>query len=200
MKRVWAIAFMLALGFGSTVLAGANPDAKALIHVERHESRTCLKNFPEINSLTDVYTYEESRDVDAFPVFFDLSEYKSFDYALWWPGTYSCALVSCSDLTTGTITWPWDGVSHAWYSCQPGPIAVVGWGWIYDIGCICMMSHPAAHAVTVTDCDGKLDTVKFRYFAEIGGYYHWPGDPPCCPADSTPTDPTSWGEIKTLFR
>jgi hypothetical protein len=195
---MWVVGLVLAVGV-SGALAGANPEAKAALHLEPHESRTCAKNFPVIADQSDIIITHPNMEVDVFPVFFNLTEYQSFDYALWWPGLYSCAFTSCSDITTGTIVWPWDGVSHAWYTCKEGPIAVFAWAWITDIGCLCLMSHPTFRAVRVGDCDGGSDNIdpSDRYRAGIGDCWpHCPG----CPADTVAVDPTSWGEIKSLFK
>jgi hypothetical protein len=157
--------------------AGANPSAKVAVHVLPHASRTCAKNFPVILVYTDIITTEPGRDVDAFPVFWDLIEHQGFDYSMTWPGLYTCAFTSCSDLTIGSIQNPGDGISHAWYTCQRTPVAITGWGWIYDTGLICIVPHPTAGGIVVWDCSTLLDTLPPTsvYCAGIGGVY---GDDP----------------------
>jgi hypothetical protein len=172
---------------------GVNTEAKVAVHVLPHASRTCAKNFPTIIDCGNIQTTEPDYDVDAFPVFFDLVEYQGFDYGLMWPGLYSCAFTSCSALAIGTITWPGDGISHAWYTCQAEPVAVCGWGWMYDSGMICVSPHPTAGGPNIGDCAGDLNTVVCRFCAGIGGYI---GDDPCAP---TRTEPSSWGAIKAMF-
>ena len=169
---------------------------KVAVHVEPHASRTCSKNFPAITGCSDIQYMIEAHDVDAFPVFFDLIEYQGFDYSLGWPGQYTCAFVTCSDLTLGTITNPGDGISHAWYSCQPGPVALPGWGWIYEPGPagICVVPHPEAGAINIGDCSGTIRGPVIVTCAGIGGAL---GDDPCSPTD---VQPTTWGHIKAMFK
>jgi hypothetical protein len=173
---------------------GINADAKVAVHVLPHASRTCAKNFPTLTDCADIQTTEPAMDIDAFPVFFDLIEYQGFDYGLMWPGMSSCAFTSCSDLAIGTITWSGDGISHAWYACQAGPVAMCGWGWIYDEGMVCVSPHPSAGGPNIGDCSGDLNAVVCDFCAGIGGFI---GDDPCEP---TGTEPASWGSIKAMFK
>jgi hypothetical protein len=194
MKKVIVVALLLTLAASTTCLAGANPMAAWAVHVLPHGSRTCAKNFPVITGCEDMITTEPGADVDAFPVIYNLVEYQGFDYGMTWPGLYSCAFTSCSDLAIGTIVWPGDGISHAWYTCQPGPIAITGWGWIYDHGLICLAPHPTAGGPNVGDCAGQIDFACPGACAGIGGFI---GDDPCLP--SSGTESSSWGAIKGLF-
>jgi uncharacterized repeat protein (TIGR01451 family) len=181
----------------STVCGGpGNVAGKAAIHVMEHASRTCSKSFPAIASCGDIEYTVPSCDVDAFPVFFDLMEYQGFDYSLSWPGTYTCAFTSCSDLTIGSIVNPGDGVSHAWYTCQPGPIAVTGWAWIYEGGPsqICPVAHPEAGAIVIGDCSAGLSQPEVIFCAGIAGAL---GDDPCL---TTSIRPTTWGGIKAMYK
>jgi hypothetical protein len=175
-------------------MIGINPDVKVAVHVEPHASRSCTKSFPVVTNCGDITTTEPGPDVDAFPVFYDLVEYQGFDYGMAWPGFYSCVFTSCSDLSIGTILLPGDGISHAWTACMTGPVAMPGWGWIWDYGMICVVAHPDAGGPNVGDCDGEMNTPKCNFCAGIGGYF---GDDPCQP---TRTKPTSWGAIKAIFK
>lgn len=195
MKKVLALAVALTLVLSASVYAGANAGVgKVAVHVLDHESRTCTKNFPSIQGCGDIITTHEGPDVDAFPVFFDLVEYQGFDYSMVWPGTYSCAFTSCSDLTIGGVVWPGDGVSHAWYECQPGPVAIPGFGWIWDYGMICIAPYPGTDQINIGDCTGALDAPICIFCAGIGGYQ---GDDPCEP---TATEQSTWGSIKSMFK
>ena len=194
-----AIAFVLVLMLlaGGAAFAGLNANGKVAVHVEVHASRTCTKSFPTITSCADIIATEAGPEVDAFPVFFDLVEYQGFDYGLTWPGSYSCSFTSCSDLAIGTIMWPGDGISHAYYSCQPGPVAVTGWGWIYGGGMVCVVDHPTAGKINIGDCSGQLDEPVCLYCAGIGGTI---GDDPCEPCGPSGMSRQTWGGIKNLFR
>jgi hypothetical protein len=194
-KKGIVLAVLLSLALAVAAWAGLNPAATSAVHVLPHASRTCAKNFPVIAGCEDIITTEPTPDVDAFPVFFDMVEYQGFDYGMSWPGAYSCAFTSCSDLAIGTIVWPGDGISHAWYVCQPGPVAITGWGWIFDYGLVSIVPHPTAGGPIVGDCSGALDIVCAGIVAGIGGYI---GDDPCLP--SSAAQPRTWGEIKNLFK
>lgn len=194
MKKAIAMAAIIVISVSTAAFAGVNANAKVAIHVIPHGSRTCLKNFPTITSKDDIIVTEPSGDVDAFPVFFDMVEYQGFDYGLSWPGTQSCAFTSCSPLAIGTITWPGDGISHAWYVCQPYAIGVPGWAWIGEPAAaqISIVDHPTVESVLVGDCGNPatLDTVYLneRFYSGIGGEI------------GQATVPTSWGEIKAKFK
>jgi hypothetical protein len=179
----------------ATVFAGNNAGVgKVAVHVVPHASRTCTKNFPSIIGCQEINTTEAGMDADCFPVFFDLVEYQGFDYGLSWPGLYSCAFTSCSVLTIGGIVFPGDGVSHAWTVCMPGPVAITGWGWIYDSGPVCVVPHPEPGTLNIGDCNAVLDQPVGNFCAGIGGYI---GEDPCSP---TALRQTTWGTIKSIFR
>jgi hypothetical protein len=214
MKKAILVAAIMILSLSTSVFAGPNFNAKAWIHLEDHASRTCAKGFPTgIDSCDDIVYTLAGADADCFPVFWDLVEYQGFDYGLTWPGAYTAAFTSCSDLAIGTIVNPGDGVSHAWYVCQNSTIAIPGWAWIYDTGPVCIISHPTAGGVVVGACnptvgalvtgDWKtelgvaLDTLPPISYgcSGIGGYVVGDGNP--CDAAIAPT---SWGGIKGMFR
>ena len=193
--KIFVIVVVIVLAVAGWALAGANQFTKVAVHVEPHASRSCTKGFPVITGCHDIVTTEPSPNVDCFPVFFDMVEYQGFDYGLTWPGLYSCVYTSCSDLTIGGIVWPGDGISHAWAVCQPGPIGIPGWGWIYDYGFVGVVAHPQVARVNIGDCWGELDQLYCGgIWAGIGGYI---GDDPCLP---TSTEPTSWSGIKSIFK
>jgi hypothetical protein len=170
MKRTLTVGMILVLCLSGAALAGANyRSAKASLHVLPHASRSCTENLPVITGCEDIMTTEPGTDVDVFPVFYDLVEYKGFDYGLTWPGAYSCTFTSCSPLVIGGIVNPGDGVAHAWYTCQQGPVAVPGWGRIQDSGTISFVPYPGEDTVNVGDCLGILDDVCVTSHAGIGG-------------------------------
>jgi hypothetical protein len=198
MKKAILVAAIMILSLSTWVFAGPNFNAKAWVHVLDHTSRTCTKNFPAgIDSCDDIVYLLAAEDADCFVVFWDLVNYQGFDYALTWPGTYTAAFTSCSSLTIGSIVNPGDGVSHAWYVCQSGDVAIPGWAWIYDTGAVCLADHPTANGVVVGDCSAILDTLPEISYgcAGIGGYV--PGGLTPCEAA---IEPTSWGQIKSMFR
>jgi hypothetical protein len=194
MKRALVLAIALTLILSACAWAGANPNAKAAVHVLPHASRSCTKNFPVILDCGDIITTEPSPDVDAFPVFFDLTAYQGLDYGMTWPGTYSCVFTSCADLAIGNIVWSGDGISQAWLACVVDSVCVAGWAWIYGSGIVCIAPHPEAGGPTIGDCTPEPDSLICNFCAGIGGYF---GDDPCLP---TATEPSTWGSIKRMFR
>jgi hypothetical protein len=195
MKRVLVLAIALVLVVSGFAFAGMNPGAKVAVHAIPHGSRSCTKSFPVIAHCGEIITTEPSPDTDCFPVFFALGEYQGFDYGMTWPGMYSTVFTSCSGLTIGGIVWPGDGVSHAWETCQPGPVAIPGWAWIWDYGMVCVIPHPEAGGPNIGDCQEPtgIDVPICLFCAGIGGYI---GDDPCWP---TATEPSTWGGIKSIF-
>jgi uncharacterized repeat protein (TIGR01451 family) len=162
------------------VVGGGNPAAKVAVHVMPHDAhRTCNSGVPEAVICLDINTtYEGCGDMDVFPVFYDVSEYLGVEYGLDWPGTESCTFTHCSDLRIGEIVWPGDGISQVWFSCQPGPTAIPGWGWIYttEPGLVSVAPHPYAQEVHILDCLEALDQPIYRASAGVCGF---PGDDPC---------------------
>jgi uncharacterized repeat protein (TIGR01451 family) len=182
----------------NTTVCGShgNPDAKVAVHVMDHASRTCTKDFPVITQCGEIVYEIPGSDVDAFPVFFDLIEYQGFDYGFHWPGTYSCAFTSCSDLTIGAIVNPGDGISHAWSVCRPGPTAIPGWGWILEPGpaLVCVIEHPTTQTINIGDCLGEIGQPLCSFCAGIAGAH---GDRPCAPIN---IESTKWGAIKAMYK
>ena len=173
---------------------GDNQDCKVAVHVLPHASRSCTKSYPAIMGCGDIITTEPGMDVDAFPVFFDLVEYRALEFGMSWPGLYSALYRSCSDLTVGNILFPGDGVYHIWEQCQIEPACVPGWAWIWDYGMISIVDHPDYGHIYVTDCLGRRDEPQCNFSAGIGGFV---GDDPCEP---TSAEPAKWGAIKAIFK
>jgi hypothetical protein len=165
----------------SVTMAGSNPNAKVAIHILPHDNRTCAKNFPTISSCEDIlYTYSSGGDLDFFVVFYDLTEYQGFQYAVTWPADWSsCAFTSCSDLTIGGIETPGDSVAHAYTACDSSAICVPGFGWVdagQVPGYIQAVDIPPSYGIEVGDCGGQLGGIVLNSIAGVNGYT---GDDPC---------------------
>ncbi len=184
---------------------GYNTNAKVAVHVMPHAARTCTDEFPVIADCSDIVASCPANDIDFFPVFYDLASFKGFEYSVDWPGTYSCAFTSCSDLTIGSIVFPagtvpyWDGtdrVAHAWGTCQLDHIAVPGWGWICEPGpaTITIVASSGSGYLQIGDCDQAWNEPVSNFNAGMGGAA---GQLPCGPA---PVDGTTWGSIKRMFK
>jgi hypothetical protein len=196
MKKAMGVAAIFVLVVTTVASAGVNSNAKVAIHVLQHTSRSCSKNFPTLTDQSEIIVTEPTLDVDAFPVFFDLVEYQGFDYGMTWPGAFSCIFTSCSDFTIGTIQYPGDGISHAWFECKESSIAIPGFGWIEETAAcqIHIISHPTptVGGIVVGDCQEPAvkDTIppERSYYSGIGG------------EQGQPTAAASWGQIKAMFK
>jgi hypothetical protein len=179
MKRVSMIVSILVLAFVCVSYAGSNPDAKVAIHVRVHDAKAgCSVSIADCEDI--VYTVAGS-DIDAFPVFFNLTEYAGCSYSLTWPEwTYSATFTSCSDLVIGGITLPGSAqyAAHSWRECQTG-VCIPGFVWLYadGPGTICAIEPEAAGlSLSVLDCSEGLDSPIENFCA---GVYGAPGDDPC---------------------
>jgi uncharacterized repeat protein (TIGR01451 family) len=170
------------------------------VHVEEHDdSRTCSGNMPEVTSCEDIITTSPARNVDVFPVFYEIEEYMGVEYSMWWdPATeYAAAFTSCSDLVIGDIQRPNDGVAHAWTSCQTGFAAIPGWIWLYaDAPTRIYVMGFIPYGISVLNCNEELG---IEGGCAGAGIYGAVGDDPCGggPQDA---EPTTWGKIKGMFR
>jgi hypothetical protein len=189
---------------------GVNTEAKVAVHVLAHESRTCVDGLPTITDCFDIISTCPGNDVDFFPVFFDLVEYTGVEYSVEWPGTYSCGFTSCSDLTIGNIIWPagtvpledrTDWISHAWFDCHTEPVAIPGWGWIYEPvpAMIRIVANTEGGFIWVAECGEpgsvyELNEPVCNFAAGIAGAI---GESACQPSS---VRSSTWGGIKHLFR
>ena len=119
MKLATFFSAALVLVFAASAFGGENPYAKGAIHILPHnDERTCSEDFPVVSGCDDIVTTVAGRDVDVFPVFFDLYEYKEFVYSLIWTSGSSCTFTSCTDYAVGSIVWSGDGIVQGWNECQ----------------------------------------------------------------------------------
>ena len=197
MKRVIVVAVALTLTMSAVALAGNNPGLKVAIHVRAHNAKAGCTITPAISSCEGIVTTDPGFSIDAFPVFYDLNEYLGCEYAVCWPAwTYSAAWNNCADLVIGSITQSGQGASHTWLGCQPGPVAVPSFLWLYAdfAGMICPCPHPISGLYSVLDCAEGIDNPITIFCA---GVYGAIGDDPCLPDAVTPK---TWGGIKSIFK
>ena len=191
--------------YGAWLWSGSNPEFKVGVHVVPHAARrTCNTGLPALTSCSDIVATCSANDVDFFPVFFDLAEYHCMEYSVEWPGTYSCAFSPCTFHSMGTIVWPagtvpvdnlTDHITQCYEWCQPGPIAIPGWGWIYEPGpaTIRIVPNSATGELAVLSCTGSIEQPICNFAAGIGGAM---GEQPCGPSAS---ESATWGAIKAMF-
>jgi hypothetical protein len=198
MRTTLAATTALLVLAASFVFAGNNPDVKVGIHILPHDpERWCYSNFPVIEEPGDiVFTYEGCEEVDFFPVFFDISEYKCVQYAVVWPGSETCSFNPCSYAHIGEIVEPGDWIAHCWRGCQTGFSVIPGWGEVTmdHYGLVCLSSSPELGNIAILDCNDGLDYPVANFCAGVCGRV---GENPLY-ADQ-PTVPTTWGSIKGLF-
>ena len=202
--RAVVIALGLIFLMVSISFAGPNADAKVIVHVLPHTSRSCTKNFPTISGCQEIITSTDEVSVDFFPVFFDIAAsetdsigYQGLEYGVMWEGS-SCTFTSCSDFTIGGIYYPGDGISHAWSHCQPYSVAIPGFGWVFSYDRICIIPHPEMGGPNIGDCQVPDPIIDSLPPENIGcaGTNGVQGDDPC----GLSVRPTTWGEIKGMFR
>jgi hypothetical protein len=160
-------------------VCGVNKAAKVAIHVRDHDAKAGCK--ASIASCSDIVTTTPGFNVDAFPVFFNLTEYRGCAYSLTWPDwTYSAVFTSCSDLVIGEITLPGPAqyAAHAWKECRTG-VCVPGFVWLYadGPGKVCVIEPgDSLLGLSVLDCTEGLDAPIQSFCA---GVYGAEGDDPC---------------------
>jgi len=175
--------------------AGNNPTAKAAVHVRAHNAK--LGCNVTIGSCVDIVTTEAGFSVDAFPIFYELTEFLGVQYGLTWPAwAYSAAFQNCSDLVIGAVSTPGTGAAHTWTACQTG-IAIPSFVWLYadGPGYICLSDYPDSDppGFYVLDCAEGLDTPEWAICGGVNGAV---GDDACNPA----TEAATWSEIKKIFK
>jgi hypothetical protein len=198
MRRILLIAFCFVLLLSTAVLAGYNPNGKVAIHVRAHSAKAGC-NYGTIIDCHDIVYTMTSAEVDAFPVFFDLTEYRGCEYAITWPiGWGSAAFTSCSDFVIGSITNRGQGASHTWTGdCKTG-VMVPSFLWLYtgSSGTICPVGHPQHGFIYTLDCHENKEAVWTTRWG-CAGINGAAGMDPC--TDLEPVTPTTWSGIKTLF-
>jgi hypothetical protein len=196
MKRTMAITAVLMLVVATCALAANNPLAKVAVHVQAHSAKQACGGLPVIAGCEDITTTYADFSVDAFPVFFDLTEYLGVEYGVCWPDwAYSAAYTQCADLVIGEIVWPGDGISQTWFQCHHEAIAIPGWAWLYadGPGQIAICGHPVTGRILVLDCAEGVNEPVVSFSAGVFGAE---GQDPCEPVSITPT---TWGAIKGMF-
>ena len=181
MERVFVITIAFILALNTVSFCGSNLEAKVVVHVLPHASRSCTKNFPSIDGCEDIiYTHPGGGDIDFFVIFYDLTAYQGFQYTVTWPTEWgSCSFTSCSDLTIGGIETPGDSVAHAYTDCDSSAVCIPGFGWMdagQVPGYIQVVDIAPTYRIQVGDCGGELDSLVLNCKAGVNGYT---GDDPC---------------------
>jgi hypothetical protein len=197
MRKAIVIALGLMLLIAALASAGNNTEAKVAVHVRGHNAKAGCYPGRSILYCGDIITTTPFASVDAFPVFFDITEFRGCEYGLCWPAwEYSADFRSCSDLVIGGIMWPGDGGSHTWFSCHE-EVCIPSYVWLYADapGMVCPCPHPVSGAISVLDCAEGLDGPACVFCA---GVYGNTGDDPCA-CGPVGTETVTWGGIKGMF-
>jgi hypothetical protein len=183
------------------VAAGAADEVKVAIHVLPHEERSCGAGIPVITDCADIETtYDGCEAFDVFPVFFGLAEVNRIEYGLTWPVEWGdCVFTPCAgDRIVGDIAAPGDGVIHEWNECHSAWSIVTGFATFDAVsipGGITPTVNPQTGLLVATSCSGGWVFATGLASAGVCGAQ---GDDPC--ACGCPSNPTTWGAIKSLFQ
>ncbi|MFZ1946834.1 MAG: DUF11 domain-containing protein [bacterium] len=179
-----------------------NSYAKIAVHIRAHGSG--CKALPAFASCRDIVTtYPGCGDIDAIPVFYDLSEFLVVEFGLTWPAAWgSCSFTRCAgDLAIGYVVNPGDGIAISWTTCQQVWSVVPGIAWLAagSPGLISPGPDPATGDIGVVNCAPSPGPYyDYPVLYARGGVCGLPGDGPC--TGPTEVQPTTWGAIKAMFK
>ncbi|MFZ1947634.1 MAG: hypothetical protein WAW06_08810 [bacterium] len=200
-----AIVIAMALMLVSTVAfagLGNNPSHKVAVHVKAHPT-SCTKGYPAFTACNQIVTtWVPQGDVDVMPVFYDLTEVLVVEFAMTWPVEwYSMSWIRCKgDLAIGTVKYSGDGTAISWMTCQTSWSIAPGAGWLAASGpgMVCIVANPATGMYGVVDCQPSpgpyMDPPALVTCAGIAGMV---GGDPCA---AIATEPSTWGQIKSMFK
>ena len=212
MKKVLFIAIALTLVLSvSAFAAGMNVHSKIAIHIKAHPT-SCTKLYPTFTNCAQiVFTWPNPDMINGFdfmPVFYDLVSWGVLETGVIWPeATWgSASWVKCKgDVAVGSLQHSADtvdptgnnGTAIGWSICQTLWAMAPGYGWLIatEPGRITPVPNPVSQAWFVVDCNGMYDVPFCVSSAGIG--QGMIGDDPC---RATATVPSTWGEIKGMFR
>jgi hypothetical protein len=99
----------------------------------------------------------------------------------------------------GGITNSGDGISLTWTACTTTPAYfVAAWSWIApaSAGQVQIDYRPGEPKfLGITDCSFQEIDASYIYFAGVDVADPWEGEP-----NPDAVEPTTWGEIKSMFR
>jgi hypothetical protein len=187
----------------------ANSNVKMAIHLIAYDAGmgcSAKQGFPQISGTGDIvsridpggYPY----DVHVFPVVYGFVEITGVAFGLVWPaGWGSTVWTRCAgDQAIGDIVNPFDGQAFTYLTCKypPGDVPsflVMGYAWLAAsaAGEIEVGANPSTNYINVTDCLFQETVIESVFHGGIG----------LEPYQGTPkyaTEPTTWGEIKAMFK
>jgi hypothetical protein len=202
MKKVLVIVVALTFLLSASAFAGANLGCKIAIHLKAHPT-SCTKGYPVFTACNQIITTRALLgDFDAMPVFYMLNQITVTEFGVTWPAEWgSMSWIRCKgDVAIGTIIYPGDGTAIAWQVCQYAGFQNPGFGWLAATGpgYVTPVPNPATHQIDVVDCAPSPGPYQdFPFCLNRGGVGGFIGDDPCLP---TANEPSTWGQIKSMFR
>ena len=202
MKKILVLAVALTFILSATAFAGQNLGCKVAIHLKAHPT-SCTKSYPAFATCESIIaTRAPLGDLDAMPVFYQLTSYTVHEFGLTWPIEWgSGSWIRCKgDIAVGGIVYPGEGTAIAWTSCQVGWGLATGALWLTATGpgYITPVPNPATMQIDVVDCTPTPGPYQdFPFCFNRGGVGGFIGDDPCLP---TANEPSTWGQIKSMFR
>ena len=198
-----AVGLLVVAAAAASAGTGANENVKFALHIESHASRSCSKGMPAIGAREDLYrVHDIYEDIDVFFVIFQYDSITGVQYGLDWPtGWGSAATSHCGEFAVGSIVNPQDGIAVTWGDCNilgsKPAFWAVSWSWMLpdSDGEIKICDNPATSALTASSClfvEAEPESI-FNAGINIDPYEGPPGG-------SVAVQPTSWGQIKAMFR
>jgi hypothetical protein len=179
-----------------------NAAHKVAVHTKAHPT-SCVKAYPAFTACTSIVTtWAPQGDLDVMPVFYDLTQTLVTEFGMTWPVEwFSMSWIRCKgDLAIGTIKYSGEGTAISWTTCQTTWALAPGYGWLIALGpgSVCIGPNPATGMYGVVDCQPSpgpyFDFPSLVTCAGIGGIL---GGDPCA---AVATEPSTWGQIKTMFK
>lgn len=176
---------------------------KLALHIQPYNAKMNCGNLPTFTTRDDIVRMETGTgDYHVIAVVFDYGAgLTNVEYGLSWPGGWgSAATTHCGDLVIGGIVNPYDWISVSWAACKTEPaILPVAYTWLNasTAGQIQFEFRPAPPepaTLGIVDCDFGSVATDSIFFAGVD-IDPWSGVP-----DTVSTEPTTWGEIKSMFR
>ena len=187
-------------------VADDNRDCKFGLHVVTYGTTSCkATKLPVITDTLDLdRDWDTYQSIDVWLVVFDYDSVTNVEFGVTWPSAWGTSYytIACgADLSIGDIKNPGDGLSLSWTTCQrPGVQQLTPWPVaFFDLtptsdGHIELTTNPTTHGWGLVNCGpegGRFQhppNITFNACVGIG----------CEPR--RPTDPTTWGAIKAMFR
>jgi hypothetical protein len=214
-RAIGVVVVALIIGLATACFAGKtagrvgdtftqNAQYKIALHLEAQAVRTCTKGMPVLSTRGDlVHTWAGYANLDVFLVVFQYDEVTAVQFGLAWPGAWgSAATTHCGEFNVGNIVNPGDGMAVSWSICQTPSSQggtrpdfwPVAWSWILPASDaeIALEENPATGKIGITDCAYLEYDPDSVFFAGINTVpYEGP---------FVATQPTTWGDIKAMFR